>query len=57
MSENVSSDMCARRTFRSACAFTVRSESSLGAFRIAIDAKALRKHAYSNILKISPPKN
>ena len=34
-------DMCTQQRFSSACAFTVWSESSLGAFWIAMDAKFL----------------
>ena len=55
-SENVPSNMCARRRFRTTCAFKHADQSSLGALNsqsAQTDLSVpLRKHAYTNILKI-----
>ena len=49
-SENVPSDMCTQQRFRSACAFAVWSESSLGTFWAAIGAKFL--HAKKALIRL-----
>ena len=54
--ENIPPDMCAQRRLKSACASAQSDQSYLSVWR-NFAALALRKHAYSNIYKISPPKN